>query len=408
MLAALGMVVSAGSTRLAGAAEVPEPASEATPTGPAGLAEVPRVEVPRVEVPRVELWTMGQGEDVFERFGHAALCVYDLADADGRCFNYGTTNFTDPAQLVRRFLRREAPFWVSVGSADRTLEIYQEADRTIWIQPLPLTLAQTGLLVARLQHDALPENREYVYDHFVDNCTTRVRDHIDAVTGGALRPRGEERFGPTWREMVRAGFAADVEMLALAELLMGRSTDGHPTRWQAMYHPDVLRVAVWEHLGVEPEVVAERRGRDLTAPPLAGRRALVLVAIGLALGCGLLVTSGRRVPRRLGLVVAGLVLGGAALIVDVTTLYTLIVDLRANEVAFVLLPTDLAIAFVGGRALRGYLNVRLATLLLVALASLAGWLVQPLGPVLVLAGLPLGALRIGLSEGRYSWRGRRV
>ena len=53
---------------------------------------------------------------------------------------------------------------------------YTAADRTIWVQRLPLTDAQAVTLAARLEHDARPENREYLYDHFMDNCTTRLRD----------------------------------------------------------------------------------------------------------------------------------------------------------------------------------------------------------------------------------------
>src|SRR5688572_21430979 len=93
-------------------------------------------------VPRVELWTMGQGEDPFERFGHGALCVYEGDDDPGRCYNYGTTNFRDPVGLVLDFLQGRSRFWVSVDSGTRTLELYQANDRTIWIQALPLTDAQ--------------------------------------------------------------------------------------------------------------------------------------------------------------------------------------------------------------------------------------------------------------------------
>src|SRR4051794_3715906 len=72
--------------------------------------------------PRIELWTMGQGEDVFELFGHGSLCVFDLpggtpADGEGGyCYNYGTTSFSDPWDLIHRFLNHEAKFWVSVAS----------------------------------------------------------------------------------------------------------------------------------------------------------------------------------------------------------------------------------------------------------------------------------------------------
>src|SRR5687768_12571111 len=66
------------------------------------------------ETPRVELYTMGLGDSLFEVFGHAAMCLrYPGAPGRDLCFNYGTADFSDPADLILRFLRGEAEFWVS-------------------------------------------------------------------------------------------------------------------------------------------------------------------------------------------------------------------------------------------------------------------------------------------------------
>ena len=37
------------------------------------------------------------------------------------------------------------------------------------------------------------EHRYYIYDHFFDNCTTRLRDMIDRATGGKLRAGSDVR-----------------------------------------------------------------------------------------------------------------------------------------------------------------------------------------------------------------------
>ena len=65
--------------------------------------------------PHIDLYTMGQGGHVFERFGHAAVCVtYDDRPERSRCYNYGTTNFDAPGRLAGDFLRGDARFWVAV------------------------------------------------------------------------------------------------------------------------------------------------------------------------------------------------------------------------------------------------------------------------------------------------------
>jgi hypothetical protein len=348
---------------------------------------------------------MGQGEDVFERFGHGALCVFDgpggvPGDGEGGyCYNYGTTSFRDPWDLVHRFLEHKARFWVSMATSERTLEEYAAEDRTIYVQPLPLTDAQARELAYRLAGDTAPDKRFYIYDHFLDNCTTRLRDHIDAVTHGALHAGQDVPYGPTWRDFVRRGFSAEPGVLALAELLLGRFMDGHPTRWQAMFHPDVLREIVGERLHVPPLVIVERGGPPIDGPPLRGRGFLVWLAILLAAVGGLLVVPGHRVTRALGLGLVGFVLGVVALVVYLLAFYWKIVYLHGNEVALVLLPTDFALLFLRDRRLRLYLDVRIVLLALVALLSIANVLISPVGPAIVFAGLPLLCLRAAAAGG---------
>jgi hypothetical protein len=67
-------------------------------------------------------------------------------------------------------------------------------------------------------------------------------------------------------------------------------------------------------------------------------------------------------------------------------------ELRHNEALLVCLPTDLAIVFLRGRALFGYLVARLALAALVAVALVAGELVQPMWAAWAFTAGPLAAL----------------
>lgn len=351
------------------------------------------------ELPRAEVWTMGRGDEVFTKFGHAALCIYFEAFPEGRCYNYGTGDFDTPFRLIAEFLRGRAIFWVSMSTPERTLRSYRRQDRTVYRQRLPLTPPQARALVERLQFDELPENSRYRYHHFLDNCTTRVRDHVDVVTGGALSTGAEARFGPTWRELVREGFQDDLGLIMLTEVLVGRSADAGPSLWQAMFLPDVLRAEVRARFGAEPEVLYERRAPLAAGHPAHGRQAVALIGLILSATAGLLVASGRRGLRRVGLVLTGLVLGCAALVVWALAASTTVAELRVNEVLLVLLPTDLVLVGLGGRWLRRYVAARLVGIGLVFGLVLAGILVQPLGPVVVLAGVPFVMIAVGVRNG---------
>src|SRR6187401_3573893 len=56
--------------------------------------------------PIIELYTMGQGDLMFEKFGHAALCIrYPRQPRRTRCYNYGSTDFDSVVPLFLGFLR---------------------------------------------------------------------------------------------------------------------------------------------------------------------------------------------------------------------------------------------------------------------------------------------------------------
>jgi hypothetical protein len=109
----------------------------------------------------------------------------------------------------------------------------------------------------RLETGALPENRYYLYDHFDDNCSTRPRDHIDAVVDGALQKKSGGH-GASFRELIHESLQDDPFMFVLVETFLGRSIDRERTEYQAMFLPRILREAVALHLGVAPEIVHAR------------------------------------------------------------------------------------------------------------------------------------------------------
>src|SRR5690606_11886520 len=148
------------------------------------------------------VYTMGPGEHVFERFGHAAICVEHPVNAGrapaDRCYNYGTTDFqTPPQQIGWDFVRGKAKFWVSVWPRERMLQAYIAADRDVYRQVLVLSPSEQAQLERRLVHDSQEANRYYRYHHFDDNCTTRIRDVVDEAVAGRLLSHGKTDVGVT-------------------------------------------------------------------------------------------------------------------------------------------------------------------------------------------------------------------
>lgn len=344
-------------------------------------------------VPEIILYTMEEGEVLFQRFGHAALCVeYPDAPRRDRCYNYGTTDFSDPITLGWDFLRGKARFWVSVTTPARMLDTYGGLDRTIWRQKIPLTDQQARTAAAALAHDALPENRYYIYHHYYDNCTTRLRDIIDDVTGGALHREADEPVGPSFREFGRRGFADQKWLLIIDDFFMGRRGDIQPNVWQAMFLPDYLRVEVHERLGAEPEMLTQRQGGPVAPYGGSGRGWILLFAVLLAMPIAVTRVLGRR--ERLGVALATGPLFVLALVTWGIALITTLPEGRYNEALLIFWPTDIVLPFLSAARRQRYAQVRVACLALVSLLVTVGVLLQPLWVPMLVAFLPMVILAV--------------
>ena len=281
----------------------------------------------------VVLLTMGQGDMVWEKFGHNALWIHDPAAGTDRVYNYGIFDFASPGYWSR-FIKGNWLYELGVFDVQRTLYEYRYFDRAVWAQELNLTPGQKRELQAFLETNALPQNRVYLYDYYRDNCSTRIRDALDRVLGGRLRAATADTLtGTTYRWHSERLIAGDVPAyLGLAGGL-GPAADREITAWEEMFLPfkvqeQVRRITVPDATGREVPLVA-REWTLYAAPGRAPARAEPPARTPVFLLAGLLVAGavvllGRSAPRsalaRLGFAaVSGLWLlfagtGGAILV----------------------------------------------------------------------------------------------
>lgn len=334
--------------------------------------------------PRIFLYTMGHDQALFTRYGHAALCVRQEGWSSGVCYAYGYTDFSSPARTVWEFMRGEGVYWGDVDDEATLLARYVHRDSDIWRQELDLPPEQKQALIDHLDASVTGTDRTYHYHHFYDNCSTRLRDAIDVGTGGALRQGTDVPDGPPYRALAEDGLAGILPLQLALQVGLGREADHPTTPWQRMFLPATLREVVATRLGAAPERLWTRSG---SAIPETARRGRLVVALG-GLLLGLLA-----LPRgRAGRALVGLGLGIPALFAWTVAALTALGELRWNESLLVLWPTDLLLPALGPDRLRRYLGLRLGALALVAALRLVGLFIQPLGPNLLLAALPLGAL----------------
>jgi len=84
-----------------------------------------------------------------------------------------------------KFMRGQLNYMLAVAPYERFLFEYVYYKRSVWEQVLDLSEVEKNNLFQALVINAKPENRNYHYHFFFDNCATRIRDMAaGSVIGG--------------------------------------------------------------------------------------------------------------------------------------------------------------------------------------------------------------------------------
>ncbi|HEX8392802.1 MAG TPA: DUF4105 domain-containing protein [Longimicrobium sp.] len=243
----------------------------------------------------IVLLTMGQGDMVWEKFGHNAVWIHDPAAGTDDVYNYGAFDFKSPGYWSR-FIAGNWLYQLARSDINRTLFEYDYFKRAVWGQELNLTQAQARQVQQMLRINEMPQNREYLYDYFRDNCTTRVRDLLDRVLGGVMLARtGSVMTNTSYRWHSERLIADDrLSYFGLAGGL-GPSADRRITAWEEMFLPFKL----------QEQVRATRiRAADGSEQPLVRREWTLLETPGRG------PVRDAPPPYTIGFAIAGLLIAG--------------------------------------------------------------------------------------------------
>jgi hypothetical protein len=204
----------------------------------------PPLEVEQGSELTVYLMTMGEGDLVWERFGHNALWIHDPVTGTDHTYNWGLFDFDQPG-FLRRFIQGRMLYWMDAFDAHLTARAYMRTNRSVWVQELNLTPRQRHDLAEFLAWHRQPENRFYRYDYYYDNCSTRVRDAIDRVLSGRIRSQTERApSGETFRSHTRRASANDVLTYTGLAAGLGPDVDREISIWEEMFLPLAMRERV--------------------------------------------------------------------------------------------------------------------------------------------------------------------
>ena len=187
----------------------------------------------------IKLVTIGPGDDLTSWWGHTAVIVEDKLFDISRFYNYGLFSF-EQENFVSNFVMGRLIFWVGAWNTSDALAHYIGLNREIRFQILNLSPQKRVEIATLLATNLQPKNREYLYDHYRDNCSTRVRDLIDKIFDGQFYSQSQIVGTRTFREHTRRHTDHNFIVDWLLMFLMNNSIDKEIRRWDDMFLPEEL------------------------------------------------------------------------------------------------------------------------------------------------------------------------
>jgi hypothetical protein len=285
--------------------------------------------------------------------------------------------FSFGVDMLPNYMKGRLTFWVGESPVRQTFARYIEMNRSVHVQELDLEPAQRAEMAHALAVQVLPENREYLYDHYHDNCSTRLRDLIDRATQGQFAKATGHPARMTYREHTRR-FASKDPLLDFALLFwMDDSMEEPLKQWEELYLPSELELQTGRLHYTKPNgqrvplVAASYSVFEARRPPIPDRPPHTW-PFSLLLGCvagGLLVLTAlwyRRTRNIFARMLFGLehmlwgglfgVLGTAGFLMWTLTEHTVTYrnenQFLANPLTLLLLPLGIAILFGSKRGMK--------------------------------------------------------
>jgi hypothetical protein len=183
------------------------------------------------------LITCTPGDELYNQFGHSAIRLVDADIGFDFVYNFGTFNFETP-NFGAKFVQRKLMYTLSKSQYKPFVNVYIHENRGVAEQKLILDANQKQKLFEFLETNYLPQNREYLYDFFYDNCATRIRDAFSNGLGKLSIPdsKSDKRF----RDFLDEYLGHDPWLNFGIYLILGLEADKKCDYNNQMFLPDYL------------------------------------------------------------------------------------------------------------------------------------------------------------------------
>ncbi len=203
-------------------------------------------EVQRGEHLTIRLMTLGQGDPLYLWYGHVGIIVDDTLTDRSLMFDFGVFDFKQD-NFYLNFSMGRLFYRVMASYAEQRINYAASSKRNTSMITLDLPPENKYRIYTALVAHIQPENSTYLYHHYYNNCSTKIRDIIDMGVDGQLEDWAKNIPSEySYREQIRRYSGNSIFLDFILNFLQSSVIDTPITIWDEMFLPDRMERALME------------------------------------------------------------------------------------------------------------------------------------------------------------------
>lgn len=190
------------------------------------------------ELAEISVLTVSPGTSLNDAFGHNAFRIKDSKNNLDVTFDYGRFDYEAP-NFYLNFAKGKLNYSIGDSVFYDFLRLYIYQNRTVKEQVLNLSQNEKQSLYNYLLDNNKPENRDYLYEFFFDNCATKIKDVVNITLNNNVSFKEPNNFKKaTFRTLIQNNLNRNSWGSFGIDLALGSVIDTEATAEEHMFLPE--------------------------------------------------------------------------------------------------------------------------------------------------------------------------
>ena len=189
---------------------------------------------------KISVFTCDPGNEIYSLFGHSALRLQNPVQGYDLVVNWGLFEFSENQfDFGYDFAKGRLKYFMGLQSTTNFMEEYKGSRRGVREQILNLNKEEKFKLITLIENNYKPENRNYKYEFFYDNCSSRIRDLLKTVFNEEIKFHSSSKSNKfTFREIIHEYLKYNPWLELGIDLVLGKKIDVLVNNENLMFLPE--------------------------------------------------------------------------------------------------------------------------------------------------------------------------